>query len=67
MGRWSEPRSSPTVYSIPVDHALLTAVMSGVLRTPVPQFTHVAVPSLRMLAVFYQFAALVCRLVLIPQ
>ncbi len=67
-----EPRSSPTVHSVPVDQALLTAVMSGVLRPPVPRFTHVAVPSLRMLAfwekpVFYQFATLVCRLVLIPQ
>ncbi len=50
MGRWSEPRSSPTVHSFPVDQALLTAVMSGVLRPPVPRFTHVAVPSLRMLA-----------------
>ncbi len=50
MGRWSEPGSSPTVHSVPVDQALLTAVMSGVLRLPVPLFTHVAVPSLRMLA-----------------
>ncbi len=50
MGRWSEPRSSPTVHSVPVDQALLTAVMSGVLSLPVPLFTHVAVPSLRMLA-----------------
>ncbi len=31
MGRWSERRSSPTVHSVPVDQALLTAVMSGVL------------------------------------
>ncbi len=50
MGRWLETRSSPTVHSVPVGQALLTAVMSGVLRPLVPLFTHVAVPSLRMLA-----------------
>ncbi len=50
MGRWSELRSSPTVYSVPVDQALLTAVMSGVLTPPVTLFTHVAMPSLRRLA-----------------
>ncbi len=50
MGRCSEPGSSPTVHSVPGDQALLTAVMSGVLRLPVLLFTHVAVPSLRMLA-----------------
>ncbi len=72
MGRWSEQRSSPTIHSVPVDQALLTAVMSGLVRPPVPLFTHVAVQSLRMLAFWernqsYQFAALVCRLVLVPQ
>ncbi len=50
MERWSEPRSSPTVHSVPVEQAMLTAVTSGVLRPPVPLFTHVAVSSLRMLA-----------------
>ncbi len=49
-GRWSELRSSHTVHSVPVDQALVTAVMSGVLRPPVPRFTHVAVQSLRVLA-----------------
>ncbi len=37
--------SLPTVHSVPVDQALLTAVMSGV-----PLFIHFAVSSLRMLA-----------------
>ncbi len=45
MGRWPEPRSSSTVYMVPGDQALLTAVMSGV-----PLLKHVAVPLLRMLA-----------------
>ncbi len=44
MERWSEPRSSPTVHWFTDDHALLIAVMSGMLRPPVPLFTHVAVP-----------------------
>ncbi len=39
-----------TVHSVQVDQALLTAVMLGVLRPPVPLLTHVAVPSWRMLA-----------------
>ncbi len=50
IGRWSKPRSSPTVHSVPVDQALLTAVMSGVLRPPMSLLIYVAVPSLRMLA-----------------
>ncbi len=49
-GWWSEPRSSPTAYAVPLDQALLSAVMQGVLRSPVPLLTHVAVPALRMLA-----------------
>ncbi len=50
MGRWSELRSSPSVHSVPVDQALLTAVMSGVLKPPVPLFRHVGMPSLKRLA-----------------
>ncbi len=72
MGRWSEPRSSPTVHTVPVDQALLTTVMLGVLKPYVPLLIHVAVPSLRMLAFWdrsqsYKFAALVCQMVLVPQ
>ncbi len=68
-GRWSEPKSSPTVHSVPVDHPLLTAVMSGVLR---PIYGHCCAVDedagiLGEKSVFYQFAALVCRLVLFPQ
>ncbi len=48
--RLSGPRSSSSVYSDPVDQALLTAVMSGVRRTLVPLLIHVAIPLLRMLA-----------------
>ncbi len=50
MGRWSEPRSSPNVHSVPVDQALLIFVLPGLLRPPVPLLIHVASPSLRMLA-----------------
>ncbi len=58
----------PTVHSIPVDQALLTAVMSGVLRPPMPLFIHFAEDAgvLGEKPVSYQFAALVCRLVLVP-
>ncbi len=58
---------------VPVDQALLTAVMSGVLRPSVPPintFSGAVVEDTRVLGekpAFYQFAALVCRLVLSPQ
>ncbi len=50
MGRWSDPRSSPTVHSALVAQVLLTMVTSGVLSPPVARLTCVGSPLLRMLA-----------------
>ncbi len=50
MGRWSDPRSSPTVNSAWVAQVLLTMVTSGVLSPPVARVTCVGSPLLRMLA-----------------
>ncbi len=36
------PRSSPTVYSIPVDQALLTVIIPVVLKPPVPLLIYLA-------------------------
>ncbi len=41
IGRRSEPRSSPAVHSVQVDQALLTAVMSGVLRPPMSLYIYI--------------------------
>ncbi len=49
MGRWSDPRSSPTAHSALVAQVLLTMVTSGVLSPPVAQLTYVASKVLRML------------------
>ncbi len=51
---------------------MLTAVMSDVLRPPVPLLMHVVVSSSSLLAfwekpAFYQFVALICRMLFFPQ
>ncbi len=66
MGRWYEPKSSPTVHSVPVDQELRTTVMPGVLRPPVPLLMHVAVPSLRMQAFWEKASLLPIRCVGLP-
>ncbi len=52
IGRWPESRSSPILNSAPVDQVLLIAVMSAVLRPPVPLLINVVVPSLGVLALW---------------
>ncbi len=50
MGMWSDPRSSPTVYSALVAQVLSTMVTSGVLSHPVARLTCMGLPLLRILA-----------------
>ncbi len=50
MGRWSDPRSSPTAHSALVAQVFFTMVTSGVLSPPVARLMCMGSPLLRMLA-----------------